>query len=81
MVVAQSTILAHWRRSPLVTGRADRNDAGLSTALKIVGYRYWRLGIATLHLLLPAHWRLNRASMMAQVAMALAAVVNAPHSA
>jgi hypothetical protein len=29
-----STILAHWRRSPLAIGRADRNDAGLATALK-----------------------------------------------
>ena len=54
MVVARARILAHWRRSPLAIGRADRNDAGLSTALKIVGYRYWRLGIATLHLLLLA---------------------------
>jgi hypothetical protein len=32
-------------------GRAARDDAGLSTALKIVGSRYWRLGIATLDLL------------------------------
>jgi hypothetical protein len=74
-----------------VGGKAAQ-AAGLITALykdRVIKYCESRhsmvfdiRGFATARLTVAGpHWRLNRASMMAHVAIALAAVVNGPHSA